>query len=546
MKKHRFSLALRIGLAATLVIIVCFLVQALTAKDRIKDNVSEYYDTTGTVTVRYLAALLYDRSFTDDETAFDRFLESAERVCNETEISWIAIEPMSENGDYYYIGFLIDKRGSQSFPMPAYDNERDWFWIEDSERFLSKPGTIMKEWYTLDQKDKDVLQAMELDNEDIRPADNDYIIFSHGVMDSSGNMTAIARVWFSTREVFEKQNRELMMTVGVGLAISIVMLVLLMLYIYFRVLKPIGKISETMAGFVNGAELGQEKISYRGNNEIGEMAQSYNTMTDNIRTYVAEIDTMARVQEEMNAELKVASQIQQGMLPEGGYSDGYVSANATMKPARYVGGDFYDYFRLDDGRVCAVIADVSGKGVSAALFMSSAVMMIRYIARTGITPAKILEKVNSDLCRNNPELLFITAFIAIYDPKDGTLTCANAGHNPPYLVGSGLVRLDGGAGMVLGTFDGEKYEDTVLSVSEGSALLMYTDGVTEAVNAEREQYGETRLESALSGAAFSGEAAADAVIAAVSDDLAAFSGDTEQFDDVTMLCMYFKGNKSNS
>lgn len=239
------------------------------------------------------------------------------------------------------------------------------------------------------------------------------------------------------------------------------------------------------------------------------------------------------------AELDVASKIQASVLPrtfpafpEREEFDIY----AMMEPAKEVGGDFYDFFLLDDGHLAVVIADVSGKGVPAALFMMSARTMIKNQCAVVMDAGKVLSIVNNQLAENNEEGMFVTTFLAILNLKTGELQCGNAGHNPPYIVrADGTVEpLKMRAGFVLAGMEGIRYRNHTVQLNKKDKLLLYTDGVTEATNTALELYGETRLEEVLKGTEQIGP---KPCIEKIHASLMEFAGGAEQADDITMVIL---------
>lgn len=243
-------------------------------------------------------------------------------------------------------------------------------------------------------------------------------------------------------------------------------------------------------------------------------------------------------------ELDLAAEIQESMLP------GALSAFpdrpefdlcASMDPAREVGGDFYDFFMIDDDHLALLIADVSDKGVPAALIMMSAKILLHYRARQGGTPAQIMMDVNDELCEKNESGMFVTAWMGILDVRDGTLTCTNAGHEKPAVKrGGGAFRLfQDEHDLPLGFMPGMPYRDYTLQFSPGDSIFVYTDGVPEANDPSGELYGFKRLESVLNRL---DDPSPQRVLEAVRADVDGFVGTAEQFDDLTMLCMRYLGN----
>lgn len=242
-------------------------------------------------------------------------------------------------------------------------------------------------------------------------------------------------------------------------------------------------------------------------------------------------------------ELALATRIQSDMLPnifpafpERPEFDVF----ASMTPAKEVGGDFYDFFLVDDDHLGLVMADVSGKGVPAALFMMIAKILVQNYAMTGRTPAQVLESVNTQICQNNHEEMFVTVWFGILDLKTGLLTAANAGHEYPVLQRPGgdfeIVRDK--HGFVIGGMSGMRYKEYELQLEPGSGLFLYTDGVPEATNAEEELFGMERTLAALNS---SPDGTPKTVLETVSSAVQAFVGDAPQFDDLTMLCLQYRG-----
>jgi len=239
----------------------------------------------------------------------------------------------------------------------------------------------------------------------------------------------------------------------------------------------------------------------------------------------------------MQEELNVGHTIQMSMLPQAfpAFPDRTeFDLHALLKPAREVGGDFYDFFLLDDDRICLVVGDVSGKGVPAALFMAVSQTMIKTAAKGDASPASIVTRVNDALSADNPTSMFVTLFLAILDFHSGCFSYCNAGHNPPYIVHAdgGLICLNQRHGVVMGAMEGLAYGESEGKLQEGDALFMFTDGVTEAMDTEGQLYGEARLEQLLEGVDRSG---AKPLTGAVLGSVERFAQGAEQSDDITIL-----------
>ena len=314
----------------------------------------------------------------------------------------------------------------------------------------------------------------------------------------------------------------------------------LYLIIRKRVLAPAEKISTAMEDFISNGKRSDVKLNVATDDEFGMIAGAYNTMTREIDHYVENIGELRSMEEKQKAEMEVTAKIQKGFLPDGSFADEHYEIRGIMTPAKQIGGDLFDYVRLKDGRLFCVVADVSGKGVSAAMFMSTTLTALRELAKANVEPSVILRETNRILCENNAEGLFVTAFLAFYDPKEQTLTYSNAGHNLPYLLSGKPIPLSDAHGVVLGLFEGETYEQQTIRMRPGDTLFLYTDGVSEAVNEKKEFFGEARLEACLHDGL---ETDDPDLIGRVERTLRAFAGEAEQSDDVTMLTLSVRERK---
>jgi sigma-B regulation protein RsbU (phosphoserine phosphatase) len=243
--------------------------------------------------------------------------------------------------------------------------------------------------------------------------------------------------------------------------------------------------------------------------------------------------------ERMEDELNVGRQIQMSMLPlefPAFPERNEFSLYAAVKPAREVGGDFYDFFFIDDDRLCFCIGDVSDKGVPAALFMAVTKTLIESTTTSTLSTstANILTRVNDSLSRDNSSCMFVTIFLGILNVKTGQLVYTNAGHNPPFLLrGEGrMERLDSCHGLVVGALSSEKYQEEETTLSSGDILFMYTDGVTEARNPQRELYSEHRLVDLISSHK---NTTVEGLVNSTVSDVDVFQSDAIQADDVTLL-----------
>ena len=263
---------------------------------------------------------------------------------------------------------------------------------------------------------------------------------------------------------------------------------------------------------------------------FGLASRSFRLLNDEI--------SIATEKEKMKGELEVARAIQASVLPRVFPGDDKERVFALMNPAKEVGGDFYDYFYTDDTHIFFVIADVSGKGVPAALFMMKTETLIKSLATSLRTDtATILEKANNSLCSGNDASMFVTCWIGVLDTVTGDLRYSNAGHNDPVIYHNGKVEfLKGSHGMVLGGMEGMKYRENKIVLNEGDKFILYTDGVTEAHNIHDELFGNDRLIEFTSKHI---ESDAQNFISSLRKELDVFSEGKDQFDDITMLMVDF-------
>lgn len=275
----------------------------------------------------------------------------------------------------------------------------------------------------------------------------------------------------------------------------------------------------------------EKPLNLHTNDELLVTAQCINEMTESLKE-----------KERISGELQIATNIQAHMLPctFPAFPDhDEFDIFATMTPAKEVGGDFYDFFMVDEHHLAVVIADVSGKGVPAALFMVIAKTLIKYYAQMGIDPCQVFTKVNQLLCEGNEAGLFVTAWMGILDVETGKLRYVNAGHNPPLikLGDAGFTYLKSCPGFVLAGLENTHYQQNELTMASGDKLFLYTDGVTEAADIDQQPYGEERLSNYLN--AHIADNVND-MLHGIKDDVNLFVGDQEQFDDITMLILDYQ------
>lgn len=316
-------------------------------------------------------------------------------------------------------------------------------------------------------------------------------------------------------------------------------------YIFFVgrvVTKPIGKLAAFTKNITETGVFENQRISLKTGDEIEQLGNSFNYMLEKLESYIANLSRVTAEKERIGAELDIAKNIQASMLPcifpafpERREFDIY----ATMDPAKEVGGDFYDFFMVDERHLAIVMADVSGKGVPAALFMVIGKTLINDHTVPGKDLGEVFTEVNNMLCESNSEGLFITAFEGVLDLATGEFNFVNAGHEMPFILKAGgafepyKIR----PGFVLAGMENMKYRAGSITLGAGDKIFQYTDGVTEATSSENELYGMDRLKNALNSVK---NAAPAEILGAVKADIDKFVSGAPQFDDITMLCLEYK------
>ena len=369
------------------------------------------------------------------------------------------------------------------------------------------------------------------------------------IRDSNGNPVALVGVDISMGKV---------VTLGIIYVAALIVIVIFIagLLIWFilrgvdkSLVKPINQLSNAARSFVEdkGDEMNKESsistLNIHTGDEVETLWKSIQQMERDINDYITNLTAVTAEKERIGAELSLATRIQADMLPnifpafpERKDLDIY----AAMTPAKEVGGDFYDFFLVDDSHLAMVMADVSGKGVPAALFMMMSKILIQNAVLNGKSPAEALMTVNNQICANNREEMFVTVWLGVVDLKSGLLTAANAGHEKPIVKSpDGEFELfNDRHGFVIGGMEGLKYRNYEIQLHKGSKLFLYTDGVAEATDSNDELYGTERTLGALND---SKDGEPKAVLEAVKKSVDAFVGTAPQFDDLTMLCFEFKG-----
>jgi len=364
------------------------------------------------------------------------------------------------------------------------------------------------------------------------------------IFNSSGEPVAVVGVDLSIPG-FKKTIAMYMLLVVVSITfITLIALTVFYTSVQKNIISPIGMLTKSTGEMISNLESDKViDIDIHTGDEIEELADAVKKMDWDLRNYISRLSAVTAEKERIGTELNVAKRIQESMLPsifppfpERREFDLY----ASMIPAKEVGGDFYDFFMVDDTHIALIMADVSGKGVPAALFMAISKVLIKTSLQSGRGPAETLERVNNQLLEGNDTGLFVTVWLAVVDITTGNGVAGNAGHMHPVLK-----RKDGEYELIkyrhspaLSTIEGIPFKEHEFKLEPGDSLFVYTDGVTEATNVEEKLFGEERMLESLN---LNADTGAKERIPAVKEAIDLFVGEAPQFDDITMLIFDYKG-----
>ena len=322
----------------------------------------------------------------------------------------------------------------------------------------------------------------------------------------------------------------------VGIFAIILAFVFLIAYkISQKITKPISTLRDGTQ-IIGRGDL-EHRLDIKTGDEIEELADAFNKMTANLKNYIAELTKTTVAKERMEKELKIAKEIQLGIVPRTfpAFPDhDEFAVYAHLCSAREVGGDFYDFFMLDDENLFFIIGDVSGKGVPASLFMAVTATLVKTLARKIKEPAELLNVLNREISRDNRSAMFITIFCGILNIKTGSVKFANGGHNPPFVVSENgdIQALDTSGGTVVGIIEDVSYTTDELMLGANDLIYMYTDGVTEAFNDKHEVFSEDRLKNEITK--HRQEEIKD-LVSHTFHSIETFAKDAPQSDDITIL-----------
>ena len=431
-----------------------------------------------------------------------------------------------------------------------YDTEKERL-VFLAENDTSKNASIDENLNVVGLVSK-VTDEWELDFFNNSSADNSFytLIVNDTVMSynyvnvelDNSNYKCVVCGQYPLAEVNATFNKQLLTELLISFASATFLVVIYAILTKLFLIKNVQKLTASTNKFVNTMESDDTlEIVDSGVNttdEIKELSDAFTVMQGQIINYVDNIKKAQDFENAVNAEVNIASKIQLESLPARAYFDRSLELRAFIKPAKAVGGDFYDYFYIDEDRLAFVIADVSGKGIPASLFMMRSKESIRSASMNEKDLATVFFKVNNSLCVNNTEGFFVTAFLGVLNLKTYEFNFVNAGHERPFIKHNNeCKRLDVKSNFVLGLEEDFIYEEETIKLEEGDTILLHTDGLNEAINAKQEEFGYERIISSISK-----DNEPKLNIETVIKDLEEFEGEEEQFDDITIIAFKVKNN----
>lgn len=332
------------------------------------------------------------------------------------------------------------------------------------------------------------------------------------------------------------------LVLGIGIA-GFFFLFFVIIFIAHSITRPLRVLAGATRHIADG-DLDSPIPEVVSRDEVGALAESFALMKDSLKQYIIDLTAATAAKERIESELHIAHDIQMGILPKvfPPFPDlKEFDIYATLEPAREVGGDLYDFFFLDDDHLCFNLGDVSGKGIPASLFMAITKTLIKTKATKPLTAEQVVNQVNRDLSIDNPSLMFVTLFLGILNIHTGELRYCNGGHNRPYIIRAGgrIEMMETTQGIALGVMEDFSFQSRTVRLDVGDTLFVYSDGVTEAMNEEKELFSEKRLEQGLE---LLKDRPVEELIAGIMERVNEFCGNEPQADDITMLAIRFNGD----
>lgn len=477
----------------------------------------------------------------DQTPEYKEMYDLFNRLKEEGDVTFLSLVVPDEDSVCFYIDAMVEEMGDDPANQLPYGS--DILYVDaanpDDPADMEKYITIWERY----AENKGIDEPLV--------TDNDYGYNYTGVsviLDENGKAIAEIQYILDMSEVRAYLNSFLVNMLLISFAIIGVTIIVYIFFVRKMVTKPVGKLTAFTQQITETSAFENQRIDIKTGDEIQSLSESFNFMLAELENYIANLSKVTAEKERIGAELDIAKHIQASMLPciFPAFPDRKeIDIYATMDPAKEVGGDFYDFFMVDERHLAIVMADVSGKGVPAALFMVIGKTLIKDHTTPDRDLGKVFSAVNNMLCEANSEGLFITAFEGVLDLVTGEFNFVNAGHEMPYIckAGGNFEAYKIRPGFVLAGMEDMRYKAGTMQLEVGDKIFQYTDGVTEATNINNELYGMDRLGVILNKVK---NGTPHEILPAVKRDIDEFVGEADQFDDITMLCLEYKSKMETS
>lgn len=483
----------------------------------------------------------YSDYYFDDSSYTAKWLESIPE-----ELKTYVAKTQYDNFDSY-LNYAFDNNTYESLIMMGVSEDKEGMIIYDYSR--DKNGKSVGEYYDLHLDDHPQLKKalrsgsgeLVCEKTSNFPRNDNYYVGFQPII-CNGRTMAVVAVVYNWNNLRQTIITSVTRTILISIAAMLLVLAVVHIVIYRRSIKPVTELQKIVRDYSESKDseaAAAKTAEINEKNEIGILSDDIAKLAKEMDRYNRENIRLTGEKERVAAELELATKIQAGQLPTDFPESEHFELFASMTPAKEVGGDFYDFFHVDEDHLALVIADVSGKGIPAALFMMKSMMLINNFTMSGLSPKEVMEKANKALCRNNEQHMFVTVWLGILEISTGRIIYSNAGHECP------IIRQPDGQfdmrrekhDIVLGGFPKKKYKESEFTLEKGGTLFVYTDGVPEATNADNNMFGLERITEVLNRTP---DADPQQLLTSVHGAVDGFVGDAEQFDDLTMLCIKLK------
>ena len=455
---------------------------------------------------------------------------------------------------YAYVPDFEGRKASYVFDISVPEEGVVFEMPENPEAIEVIYNWEMDEGYSLEEDAsvpimRNVIETLE-PNLDLNLAEGEFGALASAyvpLVNSRGEYVAVIGADVAVEQVYDELNRIIVILAAIVIGVILIVSVLFSLYVRRNMIRPLQMLVDGAHNFVsnnyiNGSGAVSKLVQINTRDELQSLAEAFNKMSVDIAQYISDVTSLTNERERIAAELSVATKIQDSVLPhkfDVAPNPGDFRLYGTMNPAKEVGGDFYDFFMLDDDHLCMVIGDVSGKGVPAALFMMMAKSVIRDNMLRGNSLADAFIDANNSLCEGNEEGMFVTVLCALIDLRTGQMQVVDAGHGCPIRINreGAIDEIKTKRGLVMGGMEGIRYRTIEAQLSPGDMMYFYTDGVSEADNPEKELYGKDRIYKSLER---HWKGNLENMLTGIHEDLSVFANGAPQADDITMLAIHYK------